>query len=77
MTNAVVIKEGALQGIYPCKLWGEVVHIEGARTIGVFSDDYYANCPALTVHQFGEGKAYYVATLGNDVLLANPMCKFY
>jgi beta-galactosidase len=73
MTNTVAIKEGALQGTYPCTLWGEMVHIEGACTIGVFSDDYYTNCPALTVHQFGEGKAYYLATLGNDELLANLM----
>ena len=29
MTNAVVIREGALQGSYACSLWGEVIHLEG------------------------------------------------
>src|SRR5205085_7175690 len=48
MTNQVVIEEGPLQGTYPCTLWGEVVRLEGARPLGVFASDYYANCPALT-----------------------------
>ncbi len=69
MTNAVVIKEGTLQGDYPCTLWGEVVHLEGAQTLGVFANDYYANGPALTIHQFGQGHAYYLATHGNADLL--------
>ncbi|HZO71859.1 MAG TPA: beta-galactosidase [Ktedonobacteraceae bacterium] len=69
MTNAVVIKEGALQGTYPCTLWGEVVHLEGAQALGVFANDYYANGPALTIHQFGQGHAYYLATHGNTDLL--------
>lgn len=69
MTNAVVIKEGALQGTYPCTLWGEVVHLEGAQALGVFANDYYASGPALTIHQFGQGRAYYLATHGNADLL--------
>lgn len=78
MTNAVVVKEGALQGTYPCSLWGEVVHLEGAQALGVFADDYYANGPALTSHQFGQGHAYYLATHGNTDLLgklARELCQ--
>ncbi len=73
MTNQIVIEEGPLQGTHPCTLWGEVVHLEGARAIGVFAHDYYAMGPALTVHQFGQGQAYYVATQGSDELLAGLM----
>ena len=78
MTNEVVIGEGALRGRYPCTLWGEVVHLAGARALGVFASDYYAGGPALTEHQFGEGKAYYIATQGSDELLhglAALMCR--
>jgi beta-galactosidase len=78
MTNAVVIKKGPLRGIYPCTLWGEVLHLEGAHVVGVFASDYYANGPALTMHQFGEGKVYYLATQGNEELLAilmHQLCK--
>ena len=70
MTNQVIIEEGPLQGTYPCTLWGEAVRLEGAHSIGVFGSDYYANSPALTVHQFGQGRAYYLATQGSDELLA-------
>ncbi len=73
MTNQIVIEEGPLLGTYPCTLWGEVVHLEGARAIGVFANDYYAMGPALTVHQFGQGQAYYVATQGSNELLAGLM----
>lgn len=69
MTNEVVILEGALRGTYPCALWGEMLHLEGAQALGVFASDYYANGPALTVHQFGQGKAYYIATQGDEALL--------
>ena len=78
MTNRVVIQAGKLRGSYPCTLWGEVVHLEGAEALGVFAHDYYANGPALTVHSFGQGKAYYLATQGNEVLLnklAQVLCK--
>ncbi len=69
MTNQVVIKEGPLQGTYPCTIWGELLHLEGAQALGTFASDYYANNPALTVHKFGQGRAYYIATQGNDELL--------
>ncbi len=69
MTNQIVIKEGTLGGTYPCSIWGEVIHLEGAQALGVFATDYYANNPALTVHQFGQGRAYYIATQGNYELL--------
>jgi len=78
MTNEVVIDEGPLQGIYPCTLWGEVIHLEGAQALGVFASDYYALEPALTVHQFGAGKAYYIATQGSDELvdrLTQTLCQ--
>jgi beta-galactosidase len=70
MTNAVVVKEGPLAGSYPCTLWGEVVRLEGARALGVFASDYHAEQPALTVNEFGQGRAYYLATQASDELLA-------
>lgn len=69
MTNEIVINEGELQGRYPCSLWGELVHLEGAQSLGCFASDYYAGEPALTVHQSGEGKAWYLATQGSDKFL--------
>jgi beta-galactosidase len=78
MINSVVIREGPMQGSYDCSLWGEVVHLEGASVLGYFANDYYAGSPALSMNKFGEGKAYYLATHGNEKLLVNlahQLCK--
>ncbi|MGZ3611086.1 MAG: beta-galactosidase trimerization domain-containing protein, partial [Ktedonobacteraceae bacterium] len=43
-----------------------------------FANDYYAGSPALSMNKFGKGKAYYLATHGNEELLANlarQLCK--
>ncbi len=73
MSNEVEIEVGPLKGVYGCTLWGEVVHLEGAEALGVFRHDYYAQGPALTRHQFGQGQAYYLATQVSDDLLAALM----
>ena len=73
MTNAMVIEDEPLKGVYPCTLWGELIWLEGARPLGVFASDYYANGPALTVHRFGQGHAYYLATHASDELIIGLM----
>ncbi len=73
MSSEIVISEESLKGSYPCTLWGEVIHLEGARALGVFARDYYANGPALTVHKFGKGQAYYLATQASDELIKGLM----
>ncbi|HWQ11709.1 MAG TPA: beta-galactosidase [Roseiflexaceae bacterium] len=61
----------ALEGA--CDLWCEVVHLEGARALAVFGEDFYAGRPALTEHRFGEGRAYYLATRPEAALLERLM----
>jgi beta-galactosidase len=50
------------EGDYSCEHWCEVVHLEGARALSVFGEDFYAGCPAITEHVLGNGRAFYVAT---------------
>jgi beta-galactosidase len=69
MSNALVVSEGPLQGTYECTLWGEVLHLEGAQALGTFAHDYYAGGPALTMHRFVDGRAYYLATHPEPALL--------
>jgi beta-galactosidase len=40
----------------------ERLRLAGAETIAVYTDDFYAGEPALTVNTFGQGRAYYLAT---------------
>lgn len=78
MGNAVTIEHGPLAGVYPCTLWGELIHLEGAQAVGVFASDYYAGQPALTMHSYGQGYAWYLATHGSDELhnrLARCLCQ--
>ena len=40
----------------------EVAALEGATPLMVYDEEFYAGAPAVSVNEFGEGKAYYVAT---------------
>ncbi len=63
-SNSLVIPDGdsISPGVYTCDLWGEVLHLEGARALAQFGHDFYAGRPAITEHRFGHGQAYYIAT---------------
>lgn len=45
-----------------CKHWCEVLHLEGAKPLAVFTQDFFAGRAAYTVNAFGQGAAYYLAT---------------
>jgi beta-galactosidase len=50
-----------LKGEYEIGELCELIHSEGAETIGVYRDDFYAGQPALTVNRLGRGNAYHLA----------------
>jgi beta-galactosidase len=63
-TNTLVstqVEEGWNE-TYTCDHWCDVVHLEGARALSVFGEDFYAGHPAITEHRLGEGRALYIAT---------------
>ena len=39
----------------------ELIHAKGAKVLAEYSKDFYAGRPALTVNEYGKGKAYYQA----------------
>ncbi|GCE24418.1 beta-galactosidase [Dictyobacter kobayashii] len=49
-------------GSYSCERWCDIVHLEGAQTLAVFGQDFYAGRPAITENHYGLGQAFYVAT---------------
>lgn len=45
-----------------CGQWIDVIQLEGAEAIASFTEDFYANRPAVTRNAHGQGLAYYVGT---------------
>lgn len=40
----------------------DLIHTETAKTIAVYGEDFYKGRPAVTINNFGVGKAYYIAS---------------
>ncbi len=45
-----------------CDLWADVIDLEGAQPLAVFTADFYAGQPAVTEHAYGRGRAVYIGT---------------
>ncbi|HEY8426412.1 MAG TPA: beta-galactosidase [Limnochordales bacterium] len=49
-------------GVYEAEFWCDVMHLEGARTLATYEDEYYRGMPAVTEHRVGRGRVVYVGT---------------
>ena len=62
--NVVTFKDGSQS---KCKSVCDLMHLEGAETLGEYAEDFYAGMPAVTRHNYGKGKLYYIGTcMGED-----------
>ncbi len=63
-TNRIKVDKNdlGLSGEYIAYELCDLIHLEGAKALAYYQDDFYAGRPALTVNQLGKGKAYYVAS---------------
>ena len=50
-----------LQKSYEVTELCDVVHLNGAKALAVYGDDYYKGSPAFTLNHYGKGRAYYIA----------------
>ncbi|MEK3884627.1 beta-galactosidase [Paenibacillus sp. PL2-23] len=62
--NRIVMTDEALgmKREYECGMLCDLIHSEGAEVKAVYGEDFYEGMPALTVHSFGSGEAWYMAT---------------
>ena len=58
-SNAVLMKDGNKAIV---KDYCELIKLTGAEVFGTYESDFYAGMPAVTVHSYGNGKAYYIGT---------------
>ena len=47
---------------YRCENLCDLVRLQGAQTLMRYTDDFYRGYPAVTVHPYGKGRAYYICT---------------
>lgn len=58
-SNSVLMKDGNKALV---KDYCELIKLTGAEVLGTYESDFYAGMPAVTVHSYGKGKAYYIGT---------------
>ncbi|RAK07864.1 beta-galactosidase [Halanaerobium saccharolyticum] len=71
-SNQIVIKNntGLKAGQeYEAKIFCDLIQLEGAEALAEYKSDFYAGQPALTVNNYGKGKAYYIASRNEDDFL--------
>ena len=56
-SNAVLMKDGNKALV---KDYCELIKLTGTEVLGTYESDFYAGMPAVTVHSYGNGKAYYI-----------------
>lgn len=56
-SNVVLMKDGNKAIV---KDYCELIKLTGAEVLGTYESDFYAGMPAVTVHSYGNGKAYYI-----------------
>lgn len=40
----------------------DVIHLTGAKSLGVYAEDFYAGTPCICENSFGAGRAIYIGT---------------
>ena len=61
--------ELGLKDAYTARDYFALIHAEGAQVLATFGNDFFAGRPALTVNNFGNGQAYYVASRNDSQFL--------
>ena len=62
---------------YPADILCDLMHLEGAQALANYEEDFYAKTPAVTVNEYGFGKAYYVGTHSDPAFYEAFMHKLF
>jgi beta-galactosidase len=77
--ESVIVKakpdnSAGLSGKYKAAIFCDLIHAESAQVQATYGSQFYAGRPAVTLNQFGKGKAYYIASR-NDRRFASDFMK--
>ncbi|MGQ9630228.1 MAG: beta-galactosidase [bacterium] len=68
-SNGIVFQKGnslGLEGTYKATDLCDLIHSEGAEVLATYEGDFYKGRPAVTVNNFGKGRAYYIASRNEE-----------
>lgn len=65
-TNEISFRTEFLQGDYQAFDYCEIIKPRTARLLGMYTQDFYKDTPAVTVNEYGRGYAYYVGARIED-----------
>ena len=64
--NHITIKGGfPTTGLHSARLWCDIIEPGECQVLGTYAQDFYAGKAAITMNQFGEGRAIYVGTMSS------------
>jgi beta-galactosidase len=52
--------------LHSARLWCDIIEPTGCTVIGTYAKDFYAGKPAITMNEFGDGKAIYIGTMSQQ-----------
>jgi beta-galactosidase len=52
--------------LHPARIWCDIIESKGCQTLAVFAKDFYSGRPAVTMNNFGLGKAIYIGTMSHQ-----------
>ena len=52
--------------MHPARLWCDIIEPKGCQILATYAKDFYAGRPAVTMNNFGLGKAIYLGTLSHQ-----------
>lgn len=72
-------KETSVSGVFGegcAKLWCDVITPLSARGLGLYTKDYYAGKPCMTVNEYGKGNVYYMGCDLDEAAMSRLMKYF-
>ena len=52
--------------LHPARIWCDLIEPRGCQVVGTYAKDFYAGRPAVTLNNFGQGRAIYIGTMSHQ-----------
>ena len=52
--------------LHPARLWCDIIEPKGCQILATYAKDFYAGRPAVTMNNFGLGRAIYIGTMSHQ-----------